>query len=125
MTHLSTYLPQRIELLAVRKEEYATEIVTMDSGRELRNNRHANPIRSYDVAMPIMREDDTDLAALRALYAEAQGSLNSFNFHDFTDSSDATVVAVRFDSPLQITAIAPDLFHVDSFTLKEELGEDS
>lgn len=115
MAHLSSTLPDRIELGAVRREDWGTEIVTTDAGTEVRNNRWADPIRTYEVNMPLMERDDEDYIALRALYAEAEGSLHSF---DFLDWSDDETVPVRFDGPLQLTGRTPQLDYL-SFTLVE------
>lgn len=115
MGHLSNSLPDRIERGAVRREEWGTEIIRTDGGAEVRNNRWAAPLRSYDVSMPLMERDDEDYIDLRALYAEAEGSLHTFDFLDWSD--DETVV-VRFDGPLQLTGHSPHLDYL-SFTLVE------
>lgn len=115
MAHLSTELPDRIALGAVRREEWGTEIVGTDAGTEVRNNRWSSPLRVYDVSMPLMDRTDADYIALRALYEEAQGSLHSF---DMTTWPDDETVTVRFDGPLQLTGVTPDIDQL-SFTLVE------
>lgn len=115
MAHLSTTLPDRIALGAVRREEWGTEIVRTDGGSEVRNNRWSAPLRFYDVSMPLMERDDADYVALRALYAEAEGSLHSF---DMTIWPDDETVPVRFDGPLQITGVTTEIDQL-TFTLVE------
>jgi hypothetical protein len=46
--------------------------------------------------------------------------LDTFNF---TTSLMMSLVKVRFETPLQITAPAGHLRHIDTFTLKEVIGE--
>lgn len=122
MTHLSSTLPDRIELGALRTEDWGTEVVTTDGGLDIRNNRWNAPLRSYDIALPPTKRDDADYVALRDLFAEAEGGLHSF---DFLDWSDGVTVAVRFDTPLRITGMTPDdgadkgIDHIDTFTLVE------
>lgn len=119
MAHLAASLPRRVELGAVLRDDWGTEVVTTDGGHEVRNSRWSTSLRAYDVSLPPMRRDDPDYEALRELFTEAKGKLHSFNFHDWTDETHATIVAVRFDTPLQITGIAQHLDHIDTFTLAE------
>lgn len=116
MSHLDTPFPNRIELGAVRREDWNTQVNTSDDGLEVRNNRWSTSLRSYDISLPLMLRTDADYIALRALFAEAEGSLHSF---DFIDWSDGATVPVRFDTPLNITGHTPDHDHIDTFTLVE------
>jgi hypothetical protein len=72
--------------------------------------------------MPTVNLNDstTDYDALRQMWTDTERGLHTFNFYDFVDEE---LVKVRFASPLQITAPAPDLRHIDTITLKEVLGE--
>lgn len=105
MTHLSSTLPSKVEIGAQRRLDYNTEIVTMDSGTEVRNNRWSEPLRVWDVAFPIaVRATDPVYAAVMALYTEAQGNLHSFDFKDWVTGE---TFAVRFDGPLSNTGLTP------------------
>lgn len=117
--HLTTALPQEIELGATRRLDYATEIVTTDGGREVRNNRWAAPLRVYEINYPPAHRDDPVYLAILALYEEAAGGLHSFDYHEWLDETESTIVPVRFDSPLEITGLAPDIDQVVSLVLKE------
>lgn len=119
MTHHAVNLPEEVELGAVRHAEWGTEVVTTDSGREVRNSRWAEPKRSYEVSFPPASRDDAIYQAVIALYEQMEGSLHSFNLVDWTDESGGTVVPVRFDSPLVITGIATHLDHIETMTLVE------
>lgn len=119
MTHLSSTLPQEVELLAVRTDDYAVEVVETDGGFEVRNLRHANSKRRYEVSFPTAKRDDPIYQAVLALYAEASGRLHSFNFVDWTDETGATIVPVRFDSELRITGVNRKLDHIETLQLIE------
>lgn len=121
MTHLASTLPDRIEIGALRREEWSTDIVATDGGTERRESRWEAPLRSYDVSLPITARDDADYLAVKDLFADAKGSLNSFNFKDWSDDE---VIAVRFDGPLNLTGVTPDFptqsgYDQLSFTLVE------
>lgn len=109
-------MPDRIELGAMRREDWNTQINTSDDGTECRNNRWGSSLRSYDVALPLMVRTDADYIALRALFALAEGSRYTFEFLDWSDDEP---VQVRFDTPLRITGQTPDLDHIDTFSLVE------
>lgn len=116
MTHLNETLPSQVEIGATRRLDFGTEIVTQDSGAEVRNNRWSEPLRTYDVSFPISGRDDPIYQAVVDLYDEAQGNLHSFDFKDWTDGA---TVAVRFDGPLTSTGVTPDLEHIVEMTLVE------
>lgn len=116
MADLSTTLPQQVEIGAVRRYRYSTDIVRTDGGAEVRNGRWAQPLREYDLSFPISERDGEVYQAVLDLYDEALGDLYSFNFTDWTDGS---TVPVRFDSPLQITGLSKIHDHIDTITLVE------
>lgn len=117
MTHLASTLPRNWEIGAQRRLDFGTEIVRTDSGAEVRNNRWAAPLRAYDLSFPIApRETDATYQEVLDLYEEAQGSLHSFDIIDWTDGA---TVAVRFDGPLAITGVTPELDHIVEVTLVE------
>lgn len=117
--HHAVNLPEEVELGAVKRTEWQTEIVSSDSGHEVRNSRWASPLRSYDVSFPVSRRDNAIYQAVLDLYEQVEGMLHSFNFVDWTDESGATVVPVRFDTPLTTTAPATHLEHIETLTLVE------
>lgn len=117
--HHAVNLPEQVELGAVRRMEWRTEVVTSDSGREVRNNRWATPLKTYDLSFPPSQRDDAVYVAVVELYELVEGGLHSFNFVDWTDETGATVIPVRFDTPLTITGLAPHLDHIETLTLVE------
>lgn len=116
MAHLTSTLPNRIQLGAVRRDDWGTQVITRDDGLEVRNNRWATSLRTYEISLPPMVRTDADYIALRALFAEAEGGLHSF---DMTDWSDGATVPVRFDTPLHIVGLTPEVDDIDTFTLIE------
>lgn len=117
--HLADTLPAQVEQGAVRDIDWGTEVVTTDGGYEVRNNRWAEPIRTFEISFPTAKRDDPIYQAVIALFEKAQGGLHSFNFRDWTDESGGTVVPVRFDSSLKITGIDRRLDHIETLTLRE------
>jgi uncharacterized protein (TIGR02217 family) len=113
---LETHLPQQVEIGALRRLRYSTEIVTTDGGAEVRNARWEDPLREFEISFPISARDNAIYTAVKALYDEALGGLYSFSFFDWTDG---TTVDVRFDSPLPITGVTPDLDHIETMTIVE------
>lgn len=116
MPDLASTLPAAVEIGAMRRLEYKTDTVTTDGGFEVRNARWAEPIRVYEVSYPHKNRDDPNYLAILALYDEALGGLFSFSFTDWTDKS---IVAVRFDSPLEIETPVDHLDHIVGMRLKE------
>lgn len=114
MAHLATTLPDEIETGASQVRDYQTQIVTTDGGHEVRNNRWASPLRRYEISYPVLERSGATHAAVTALFEEAEGSLHTFNFQDWTDGSGSLRV-VRFDGPMEITGIAN---HLDDVTIR-------
>jgi hypothetical protein len=120
--HFAEQLTQNIEIGAIRIDgQDNLEIVTTDSGTEVRNSRGDEP-RRWEFAMPMVNieADTTDYDSVREMWAQTERGLHTFNFRCFVED---TVFKVRFDSPLNITADAPHLRKIDTFTIKEVLGE--
>lgn len=117
MGHIATTLPDEIESGATQVRDYSTQIVTTDGGHEVRNNRWASPLRRYEASYSALERDGATHTAVVDLFEEAEGSLHTFNFADWTDGS-GTVRVVRFDGPLELTGIANHLDEV-SFRLVE------
>jgi hypothetical protein len=121
--HLHVQLTRNIEIGAVRIHgQDSLEVVTTDGGKEVRNLRAEDEARRWEVSMPTVDVDnDTDdYDALRDMWTDTERGLHTFNFYDFIEDE---IVKVRFESPLQITAPAGHLRHIDTFTLKEVIGE--
>jgi hypothetical protein len=121
--HLNVQLTRNIEIGAVRVENQdSLEVITTDGGKEVRNLRAEDEARQWEFSMPTVNLNDstTDYDALRQMWTDTERGLHTFNFYDFVDEE---LVKVRFASPLQITAPAPELRHIDTITLKEVLGE--
>jgi uncharacterized protein (TIGR02217 family) len=119
MAHLTETLPREIELGAVRREEWGTDIVTTDGGFEVRNNRWSSPLRTFEVSFPTSLRDGSIYSDVIALYRLAEGGLHSFSFVDWTDETGGTIVPVRFDGPLEITGLATHLDHIETLVLRE------
>lgn len=113
---LTTTLPPQVEIGAVRRLKYSTDIVTTDGGAEVRNGRWATPLREFDISFPISERDGEIYQAVIDLYDEAMGALYSFNFKDWTTGE---TVIVRFDSPLPITGATPLHDHIETMTILE------
>ena len=121
--HIGTSLTRNIEIGAVRVYgQDSLEVVTTDGGKEVRNLRAEDEARRWEVALPTCDIDNerTDYDSVRQMWSDTEKGLHTFDFWDFIEEE---TVKVRFDSPLQITAPAGHLRHIDTFTLKEVLGE--
>lgn len=118
---LAIQMTENVEIGAMRVlNQDALEVVTQDSGHEVRNLRSSDEPRQWQVALPVVDidQDTTDYDSVRQMWLDTLRGLYAFDFYDFVDG---TVYPVRFASPLQITAPAGHLRHVDTFTLKETL----
>jgi hypothetical protein len=121
--HFAEQLTEKVEIGAIRIDaQNNLEVVTTDSGLEVRNSRGDEP-RRWEIAIPAVdiETDDTDhYDTVRELWALTERGLHTFTFHDFVDDE---LVKVRFDSTLNITAPAGHIRKIDTFTIKEALGE--
>jgi hypothetical protein len=123
MSHIATQLTENIEIGAVRLHgQEGLEVITTDGGREVRNLRAEDEARRWEISIPTVATDGdtTDYDAVIAMWVASERGLHTFNFRCFVDDE---VVKVRFQSQLQITAPAGHLRHIDTFTLKEAIGE--
>jgi uncharacterized protein (TIGR02217 family) len=75
--------PLSVALGASGGPERRTEIVTLTSGREVRNGRWADSRRRYDAASGV--RSLADLHAVLAFFEERRGRLNGFRFRDRSD----------------------------------------
>lgn len=76
--------PVSVALGASGGPERRTEIVTLASGREVRNTRWADSRRRYDAGSGVKSLDD--LHAVIAFFEERRGRLHGFRFRDRADS---------------------------------------
>lgn len=117
-------MTENVEIGAVRIHgQNSLEVVTTDGGKEVRNLRAEDEPRRYEVSLPAVNIEGgvtTDYDSVRQIWADSGRGLEPFYFYDFVDEED---VLVRFDGELQITAPAGHLRHIDTFTLKEVIGE--
>lgn len=116
MTHLAATLPKRVEQGAQRRLDWKTEVVTTDSGAEVRNNRWSTPLRTYDVSFPVAKRTDATYVAVVDLYEQARGNLHSFSF---TDWATGETIPVRFGGPLATAGITETLEQIVEVTLVE------
>lgn len=121
--HLNQYLPQSVEIGAVKRLVWLPEIITTDGGNEVRNQRRSRPTTYFDVSMPTCTRDSADYQAVLQLFEDTLGGTGTFWMTDYTDETGNTVVKVRFDGELQITSPAGHLDHIDTFTLVEVFDE--
>ena len=120
--HLHESLTENIEIGAVRIDgQDSLEVVTTDGGKEVRNQRASDEARRWEISLPHVDTsgDTTDYDALREMWADTSRGLHTFNFHCFVDDED---YVARFESPLQVSAPAGHLRHIDTLTVKEVLG---
>ncbi|WP_181704340.1 DUF2460 domain-containing protein [Chthonobacter albigriseus] len=75
--------PLSVALGASGGPERRTEIVTLASGREVRNTRWADSRRRYDAGSGVKSLDD--LHAVIAFFEERRGRLHGFRFRDRAD----------------------------------------
>jgi uncharacterized protein (TIGR02217 family) len=75
--------PIAVALGATGGPERRTEVVTLASGREVRNGRWADSRRRYDAGSGVKTFDD--LAAVVAFFEERRGRLHAFRFRDRAD----------------------------------------
>ncbi len=75
--------PVSVALGATGGPERRTEIVTLASGREVRNARWADSRRRYDAGSGVKTLDE--LAAVVAFFEERRGRLHAFRFRDRAD----------------------------------------
>lgn len=121
MGHVATRLTENIENGALRIEnQEGLEVVRMDNLRTVRNSRvEEDPVR-WEISLPMVHiegGDTVDYDALRQLWADTERGLHTFDFKCFVDDE---VHKVRFESPLQISAPAGHLRHVETLTIVED-----
>ncbi len=120
MAHLDIFLPEQVELGAVRTEDWGTEIVPMDGGGSVRNNRWDAPLRTFEMSYPTSKRDAVVYSQVLSVWEQAAGNLHTFNFRDWTDETGATILRVRFDTQLTIAGINRRHDHIESLTIVEE-----
>lgn len=83
MTFHETRFPIDISLGASGGPQRRTEIVTLGSGAEQRNQRWADSRRKYDAGYGVKTMDQ--LAAVIAFFEERRGRLHAFRWRDWAD----------------------------------------
>jgi hypothetical protein len=121
MGHLATRLTENVENGAVRVENQdGLEVVRKDNLRTVRNSRVEEEPRRWEISLPMVDiegGDTEDYDALRQLWQDSERGLHTFDFKCFVDDG---VYKVRFESPLQISAPAGHLRHINTFTIVED-----
>ncbi len=74
-----------------------TDIVTVNSGHEARNQNWADPIHRYNAAFGVRTQ--SDLETLITFFLARQGMARAFRFKDWTDYSAANEVLVLTGAP--------------------------
>lgn len=87
MSLLTSRLPTNVEVNAVRRDVEDIEIVTTDGLWEVRNARHSQSLREWDISFPTGTYSGTTIAAVIAMYKAARGALYPFRFKDPIDNS--------------------------------------
>jgi hypothetical protein len=108
-----------VEIGAVKRLVWLPEIVTTDSGTEVRNQRQSRAKRYYDISVPTSTRDGSAYQTVLQLFEDSLGGADAFWITDWADESGETLVKVRFDGELSITSPAGHLDHIDTFTLVE------
>lgn len=100
LAHLDLEFPRDVAAGCQSTRERRTDIVTLESGHEERNQRWSHARRSWQAGLGIRRADDMDDVV--ALWEQAAGARHSFRFRDWTDwRSGAPSAPITFtDQPL-------------------------
>lgn len=114
--HFAAQLTENHELNATRIIERDFEVVRTDGGNEVRNTRWSEPLRKFEVAGYNCLATNADLLSIQEMWEDTEGGVHTFMFRDFIADE---LVKVRFDGGLQITAPAPHIRKIDTFTLQE------
>lgn len=121
MGHVATRLTENIENGAVRIDgQEGLEVVPMDNLKTVRNSRVTEDPRRWEISLPMVDiegGDTTDYDALRQLWRDTERGLHTFDFKCFIDDE---VYKVRFETPLQISAPAGHIRHVETLTIVED-----
>lgn len=121
MAHVNSSLTRAIEIGARRIDnQNGLEVIRQDNLRTVRNSRVDVEPREWEVSLPPVdvNGDTADYDAVRQMWTDTYRGLHTFDFYDFVTGE---TVKVRFASPLQITAEAGHLRHIDTLTIVEEL----
>lgn len=119
MTHFTDRLPQQVEVGAIRHLTYSNEVVKTDGGAEVRNARWSAPLRSYEISFPTAVRTDPTYLAVIALYDMTLGGTHTFDYAEWTDNTQSTIIKVRFDSPLSIQGVDIKHDHIETLTIVE------
>jgi len=112
---LSGRLPARIEASAVKRLMFSTEVVETDGGTEHRNGRWTEPRAEWDVTIPPSKRTADEYLDTVAMFDAAEGSYDTFLFHDPVSCVD---IEVRFKDDMLTMQGVGNLVTL-SFTLIE------
>lgn len=82
-------LTQNIEINAVKRIVFSTEVVATDGGQEQRNRRWTYPRLEWDCQLPPQARSAVDYLAVRDLFQAAAGAFETFLFRDWDDAAAA------------------------------------
>lgn len=100
MSFHDTRFPIDIALGASGGPQWATDIVTLASGKEERNSRWANARRKFNAGYGV--KSLTDMQAVLGFFQERRGRFHSFRWRDPFDHSSASVDAEILPTNSQI-----------------------
>ncbi len=86
MAHIATRLSDHVEIGAVRRDtDGGVEVVQLDGGGSVRNDRWGEGLLAFDVSYPASTRDDAVFLELRAAYRATGRGTDTFNFRDWSD----------------------------------------
>ena len=88
----SPRFPENISQGSSGGPKWSTDVVTMQSGQEQRNQRWQDSRHEYNVAYGV--KDISDLEALKAFFMLTRGRLHGFRYKDWADYKSGPVLAV-------------------------------
>lgn len=91
MADVTERLPSRVEASAVKRVFYSTEVVRLDGGGVVTNQRWNASLAEWDISIPLLNRGSADYAAVVALFDAVKGSALTFDFHDVETCADVEV----------------------------------
>jgi hypothetical protein len=120
MAHIDVHFTRNIEIGATREDPMdGLEVIETVPGKTVRNATTDTEPRRYEIAGYTCTSDNEDFISMRQMWRDTERGLHTFNFHDWIDDE---TVKVRFVTPMRITSEAGHLFHIDTFTIEEDLS---
>ena len=120
MAHIHEQFTRNIEIGATREDPMdGLEVIPTVPGKTVRNAYTDAEPRRYEIAGYTCTADNADFISMRQMWRATERGLHTFNFYDWIDD---VTVKVRFTTPMRITSDAGHLFHIDTFTIEEDLS---